>query len=222
MADQDWKSTFLSKLPEVFHIILAMTGVAIVILAAAMGIKYKDWSLNITDPTSRTSLAAFGVLVMVLGLYLRRAGSTTEASLPKAKDYDITITYPTTGTKLSAKTTVLGGIKKALPTGFSLWVFRTYDDGRFSPLRKCEITGDKWEAPNCDPGEKPGERRFSVNIVGTDGSALISYVKEASDAFWPIRQELIRAGNKNAPYLPSVLQRTRDIVECHSVKYERT
>jgi hypothetical protein len=224
MADRpDWKTEALSRLWEIFIIILVVAGVVIVVVAAAKGIKIKDWSLSLPDPTSRILLAAFGLLVMALGIYLRKTGSSTETSLPKKEDYGIKISYPQSGSKVG-NVDVGGTIKKALPSGFSLWVFRVYDDGRFYPLRQCMISenGDGWEAPNCDPGGKSRDKRwFSVNLVGPDGSALISFVDEAVKRITPVREELAALTGKDVPYLPSVPKRTRDMVPCDSIRIER-
>jgi len=223
-AEQGWVATVLARLPELFHIFLAFLGVAIVVDAASGGFTYKDLTLPVTDPTSRIALAAFGVLVLGLGLYLRKSGQSTEQSLPNAKDYGIKITSPPPNERLD-KVDVKGEITKSLPGGFTLWVFRVYDDKRFYPLRECVIDekATTWEAPNCDVGGKKGDKRFlSVNIVGRDGLALISYVREAAERFRPIRDELAaKSGRADVPYLPAPLARTRDIVQCDSVKVER-
>ena len=112
-----------------------------------------------------------------------------------------------------------------LPAGYRLWVFRVYDDGRFFPLRPCIVSSgnDQWEAPNCDVGGKSGDSRsFSVNIVGQDGEALITYVRDAHDRFKPIRDRLVStSGSTDVPYMPSVDTRTKDIIQCALVRVER-
>ncbi len=50
MADGDWKSTVLEKLPQIFDIVIALLGVVVVLLAGIQGFKYKDLSIAITDP----------------------------------------------------------------------------------------------------------------------------------------------------------------------------
>jgi hypothetical protein len=226
MADPDWKTALLSKLSELFCILLALVGVVIVVVAITKGIKIKDWwSLSVPDsisPISRALLAAFGLLVMAVGLYLRKTELDT-APIPDAKDYGIKISYPQSGSKVG-NVDVGGTIKKALPSGFSLWVFRVYDDGRFYPLRQCMISenGDTWVAPNCDPGGKSRDKRwFSVNLVGRDGSALISFVGEAVQRITPVREELAALTGKDVPYLPGVPKHTRDMVPCDSIRIER-
>lgn len=224
MADEDWKSTLLSKLPDIFDIVLVFVGVVVVVLAAAKGMKYGNDTLEIMDSTSRIALASFGLVVMIVGLTLRLRASNPNAAVPKAKDYGVKISYPKSGAKVD-KPAVGGSFKKAPSSGFSLWVFRLYDDGRIYPLRECTINESEksWDASNCDIGGKQREERsFSVNIVGPDGKALISYVREAGQKFRPVRDDLVKlSGNSNVPYLPSVLERTRDIVQCDLVRVEK-
>lgn len=226
--ERGWFATLLARLPELFHILLAVLGIAIVFDAASGGFKYRDLILLVTDPTSRIALAAFGLLVLGLGLYLTK--SSQRQDLPKAEDYGIKITSPSPNQRLTT-VDIKGEIKKSLPDGFVLWVFRVSDDGRFYPVRKCVIDEKEsaWEAPNCDVGGKTGSKRtFSVNIVGKDGLALISYVREVSQTFRPIRDEVVacrersQSGKADVPYLPSIEPPgTRDIVPCHSVRVER-
>jgi hypothetical protein len=224
MAEEDFKTTLLNKLPDIFDIVLILLGVAIVILAAASGYKSKEGVLPITGSTSRIALAAFGVVVMVVGLTIRLRGLNSTDFVPKPKDYDVKIFYPTPLAKVS-RVDVGGSFKKEPPPGYSLWVFRLYDDGRIYPLRECTINEKEktWEASDCDLGGKQGTKRsLSVNLVGKDGKALIAYIREAVQKFRPIRDDLVKLSGKNdVDYLPSVLERTRDMVQCSYVKVEK-
>jgi len=68
-----------------------------------------------------------------------------------------------------------------------------------------------------------GETRvFAVNIVGPDGSALIDYLRAATQVYKTVRDALQAAtGTKNIPYLPLIQRRTRDMIECARVEVRR-
>ena len=222
MAEQDWKSTLITKLPDIFHFVLTILGIALVVLGIAKGVGYRSW-LPVTDLSSRLALGVFGILVIALGLYLKGSGS--ESALPKASDYDVKILSPRSGDKVRDPH-VRGTIKKAIPRDYSLWVFRVYSDAGIWPLRECRInpTGDEWEANSCDIGGVTGDRRaFSVNLVGPDGLALIEYMYEAMERHNQVRAELEKNGlGTNAPYSPTLRKKTRDMLECSRVDVERS
>jgi hypothetical protein len=225
MADQDWKTVALEKLAELFHVILTLVGIAVVILAASKTAKFRGLDLSIQEPVPRTLLAAFGILVIILAMYMWRIGGGTGVRTLKAKTYyDINIVSPSPGGSVgpTGKGDVSGTIKKRLPNDYCLWVFRVYDDGRIYPLKQCNLNDEKgtWIAHNCDRGSTfSGRRWFSVNIVGPDGIALISYVRAAGEKFKPIRDELVSiSGNNNVAYLPSVTLLPKDTVEAAKVE----
>lgn len=222
MADKGWVTTFIEKLPEIFHIVLTILGILLVVLAIAKGVGYKNW-LPIPDLYSRVVLAVFGILIIALGLYLKRTGS--ESVLAKASDYDVKIISPRTGDKVRT-CDVRGTIKRSLPRDHRLWVFRVYNDGRVWPLRECRISssGDEWEAKGCDIGgvTRDHNKAFSVNLVGPDGLALITYMYRAMAKHNQVRAELERHGLATAetPYAPTLKTQTRDILECSRVDVE--
>jgi hypothetical protein len=217
-----WKEIALSKLPELFYIVLILVGVGTVLLAA--GVKYKDLGLSASDPVSRIALAVFGVAVILFGWYRMRATPITGEQTFSAKAYGVQIITPSEGATVS-RVTVSGSIAKSLPTGFTLWVFRVYNDGGFLPLHECAMksNGTQWEAIDCDLGGKKGEKRYlSVNIVGPNGASLISYYKSAYERFKTVRDRLVSATNDEAtPYMPSIRLRTNDMWQCDSVRLNK-
>ena len=150
MADSDWKSTLISKLPEVFYIIVTLLGILIVVVAILGGIAYKN-AIPTMDAPTRSILAGFGLAIVVLGLFLMKRSPS--AALPNAKDYSVSIVNPRPGDRVTT-VDVRGTIKKKLPTGDTLWVFRIYDDEQFWHCRQCSISesGEEWTARNCDIG----------------------------------------------------------------------
>jgi len=152
-------------------------------------------------------------------------GSGSESPLPKASDYDVKILSPRTGEKVR-NPDVCGTINKAIPRDYNLWVFRVSNEGGIWPLRECRInpTGDEWEANSCDIGGVTGDKRaFSVNLVGPDGLALITYMYEAMERHNRVRAELEKNGRvTNAPYSPTLQKKTRDMLECSHVNVERS
>jgi hypothetical protein len=87
MAEKTWKELALEKLSELFHVILAFVGIAVVILAASKTAKFRGLDLSIIEPVPRILLAVFGVLVIILAIYLWRTGREAGASVLKPKDY---------------------------------------------------------------------------------------------------------------------------------------
>jgi hypothetical protein len=146
----------------------------------------KDW-FTITTGAPRIAAGLVGFMFVTLGLliYLR-----TRPDVPKAKDYEIKIVHPRSGDSVLV-TDVRGTVKRALPEGYTLKVFRVYNDEKFFPLRDCRIDNEKgtWEATGCDlGGAKTGDRRaFTVNIVGPNGSAMIEYIRDAMQVHNPVR-----------------------------------
>lgn len=138
----------------------------------------------------------------------------------QAKDFGIVITHPKADAQLN-KADVGGTIKREIPKGYALWVFREYKDHKFWPVLPCDVNLEKrtWEAPDCDlGGGQSGERRwFSVNIVGPDGTALIEYLKAANKEHRKVCDQLSLLGQKNFPSSPLLHRRTTDMFECQRV-----
>lgn len=215
MADSDWKATLISKLPDVFHIVVTILGIAIVLLAILGGVAFKN-AIPPMELIPRCILGAFGLVVVALGLYLMNRSPGT--ALPTAKDYGVAILQPRMGDRVT-NVDVRGTIKKALPKGYTLWVFRVYDDQHFWHCRQCVINeaGDEWTAKGCDIGGRGGDsREFSVNLVGPDGSALLTYVDSVTNRFNDLRKD-----RKIDSYPPRIWARTRDMIECKRVAVVR-
>jgi Domain of unknown function (DUF4062) len=147
-----------------------------------------------------------------------------EYALPETASYGVTITSPPPG-QIEERTDVRGTITRTLPQGFSLWIFRLYDDGRYFPLRECLIRSavGVWEARNCFVGGRPGDVRWlAVYLVGPDGQALTSFVREAAQVFLPVRDQLAElTGNQRLGFLPTIANRTRDMIELQSIEVKR-
>jgi hypothetical protein len=219
---EDTKTAAISKLIDRIPALLIVFGILVVVLGIAKGITYNSW-LPIPDWPSRVVAGAFGVALIIMGLF----GLKPTAVTLKSEDYGIRITHPKPGASVVV-TDVSGEIKKPLPDHYTLRVFRVYARERFFPLRDCrvKIEGNYWEATGCDLGSAAsGETRiFAVNIVGPDGAALIDYVRNAAQVHNPVHDALEKAtGNKNVPYLPLIelLGRTRDMIECDRVEVRR-
>jgi len=215
MAESESKWTVIAKLLESFHIIVTILGIAIVLIAILGGVAYKTLIPPI-DIAPRCILGVFGLAVVVLGLYLMRSSPGTR--LPNAKDFGVVILQPQRGDRVTS-VDVRGTIKKKPPTGYTLWVFRVYDDQRFWHCRQCVINeaGDEWTANGCGIGGRGGDsREFSVNLVGPDGSALLSYVDSVTNRFNDLRNN-----GKIDSYPPRIWARTRDMIECKRVAVVR-
>jgi hypothetical protein len=224
VAQEGWISKLIDKLSEYFYLIIFLVGVAVFILAATKGTTIKGVPLPITDRYSQIGVAVFGLLLTGAGIWIGIKGPKSVVPVPKKADYEIKILAPSRGAKVNV-VDVTGTLKELPPTGYRLWVFRLYKDGRVYPIKPCSINEEAktWAAEGCDIGGKQGETRwFTVNLVGADGEALIDYLKEAIDFFSDQRPRLESSPGKNdAPYLPSIKERTRDMVQCDAVKVER-
>jgi hypothetical protein len=147
--------------------------------------------------------------------------SESHVVLPEAKDFGIVITHPASDIQIT-EADVGGTIKKDIPQGYTLWVFREYKDNGFWPVLRCVVNMAKrtWEAPGCDiGGGKSGEHRwFSVNLVGADGAALIEYMKSANKEHKKIRDQLSSLGKTDLPNSPLIYRRTHDMLECQRVR----
>lgn len=219
MTEEKWYAFLLSKLPDIFDIVLALLGIAIVLVGFFEGFNYKDFHFHVTDPLHRNGLIVFGVALLVVGTahqFIHRQPS----QIPKADRYGVKIIYPRENARVN--TINVEGTMKELPEGYALWIFRVYSENRFYPLRECIVNKDKtWTAPGCDAGGVPGDyRAFAATLVGPDGLALISFVREANQRFGPIRKKLMDTGAKDVPYLPTVGKYTRDMVICSEIRIE--
>ena len=210
----------MSKLPDIFDIVLAILGIAIALLGFLQGVTYKDFKIPVTDPSYRIGLIVFGVVLLTVGA-VHRFTNRPKSEIPKADAYGVKIIYPKQNARLKT-VKIEGTIEKDLPEGYALWILRLYNEKRFYPLRECTVIKDKtWSAPDCDAGGFAGDyRAFAATLVGPDGMALISFVKEANQRFGPIRKELMDKANKVVPYLPTVGKYTRDMVICDQVEIE--
>lgn len=182
MPEEKWWALLISKLPDIFDVLLVFAGISIVIVAF-LGFNYGNFRLPILALPYQAGLICFGLIVMGIGLILKLR-TPSMSGVPKATDFDVKITQPKENVRVDT-ITVEGSIKKKPPVGYSLWIFRGYPDQSVFPLQKCLINDDlTWAAPKCFAGGKPSDyRAFVAMLVGPDGMALISYLQDAMDKY---------------------------------------
>ena len=217
MAEEDFKTQVAIFVNSKFWIptLVFLVGAAMFIVGMADGIKHDDWlilSQSAATIVSRVGggLILVGLLLMVVMMVIK--GSA--ANLPKARDFGITITHPVDN-DIVKETDVRGTIKRMLPDGYSLHVFRMYPDKSFYPMREATVNKTAWAAQGCDVGM--GDKRdFAVYLVGPAGAALLEYSREASRAHEDTRGKLLKLGG-NADHLPLIKRKTPDMIECARV-----
>jgi hypothetical protein len=163
----------ISKLVEAPESLLIILGAVLIALGASGGVTYNNW-FPILQPWAQALLAAAGFIFVLVGSFLVRLKPKS------ARPYGISIAHPKPNTAVDV-TDVDGTIRKR-PNDYSLWIFRLYDNGRYTPMRKIEpVPGEeKWEVKGIDIGGKPGDhRQLAVYLVGPSGEALIHYHLEA-------------------------------------------
>ena len=217
---EDTKTTLIAKLLDSLPTLLVILGVALLVLGLAGGVTYNGW-LPIPDAAGRVGAATAGIAICGIGLYLSR---TSKATALTSSAYGIKITHPKDGDEVEV-VDVRGTIKKALPEGYSLRIFRIYPGSdRMTPIGKANVDIEKgaWEAERCHVGGKSGDKRsIAAFIVGQSGIALIDYHNEAVQTHRRTMEQLRAAGAGEGEYLPAIGSRTLDMVECHRVPIKR-
>ena len=221
MAD-DIKSSAVTKILDSLPTLLVVAGIALVVLGLAGGITYGAW-LPIPDREARIGAAVIGIASVGIGIYL---WSRSKGPLLTASAYGIKITYPTAGDEIDT-VYVRGTIKKPIPDGYSLRVFRIYPGSvRMTPVgSKAIISYEKGTrvAEHCHAGGKQGDKRsMAAFVVGPSGTALIDYHDEASRVHRKTMDQLRAASGSDGDYLPAILTRTQDMLECDRVQIKRS
>ena len=216
---EDAKTAWVAKLLDSLPTLLVVLGIALLVLGLAGGIAYNSW-LPIPDPVGRIGAAIAGIAIFGVGLFLFRSSKPTGVIV---STYGIRINYPKDGDEIET-VDVTGTIKKALPDGYSLRIFRVYPGSdRMTPIGKASIDIEKgtWLADHCHAGGKPGDRRsFAAFLVGPSGLALIEYHNEAGQVHRKTLDQL-RNASIDGDYLPAIGARTNDMFECHRVLIKR-
>src|SRR5260221_6251510 len=186
--------------------LLIFFGVVVLLLGLAGGVTYHQW-LPLPEPSARIAAGIAGAILISAGVW-RSQTASFGGSLLRASAFGITITEPRNGESVS-KPDVRGKIKKALPQGYSLRVFRIYPgpEERLTPLAQASVDmeNEVWEAPSCDIGGNVGEQRgIGVYLVGPAGLALLDYVREATKVHNATMDEPIPATPRQRTWLPAI------------------
>lgn len=211
------KEALLSKLIDSVPALLIVAGGVLIVLGLAGGITYNGW-LPITELPARIGACALGIVGLSFGVYFWKA---TKGPMLNATVYGIRIEHPKDGDRLHI-VDVRGTIKKSIPQGYGLRVFRIYPGSdNFTPVgskARIEIEKGTWEADHCHVGGKTGDRRaLAAFIVGPSGAALIEYHNEAMRVHRKTLDQLRAAGGGDGDFLPSIELRTEDMAECHRI-----
>lgn len=214
------KEELLAKLIDSVPVLLILLGVAVLVLGLAGGVTYNNW-LPIVDQPGRIGAVVVGAGILGLGFF----GWRTRVIVPKAKDFGITIDHPKDG-DLVGIVNVRGRIKKAIPDGYTLQVFRCYA-GKHSyvPIGKGDIEPEKgtWNASQCDVGGRPGDTRIiRAYLVGPNGAAVLDYWFKAKNVHKRVREQLRDLTGKEPDYLPPIDMHTTDMIPCARVEVRRS
>jgi hypothetical protein len=200
--------------------VLVVFGTAILILGVAGTVQYEKSGLSVSG-YSRTLADVVGIAMIVAGAVPSLKGS---AKIPKASDYGVKIIYPAERDRVE-RITMHGSIKKALPEGYKLRVFRTYNGGGYVPIGEAEVFAESktWKATGCAVGGDTNEEKLlKVYMVGPGGSELLNYFEEASTAHNRMRQKLMALTKEKEEFLPLIYGFTPDMVECAKVSVIRS
>lgn len=210
----------VSKLIDSIPALLIVCGLALLTLGIVGGIVYHNW-LPLSQTVPRVLIGVVGTIVFGLGV---RMSVWSGGGIPRAAAYGITIVHPHNGDKVGS-VDVRGTIKKAIPPGYSLRVFRLYPGKEhFVPLSQAtlDLANQTWEALSCDIKGKSGERRqLGAYLVGPAGKILIECWREASQVHNEVSEELTKATGAPRVWLPPIPRITPDIIECARVSVTR-
>lgn len=149
-ASETGKWDFMSGLLERTPLVLILLGTVVVVIGLAGGVTYKSW-LDIKELWARLGTCLLGVMLLIVGVL--RSGGTWQSDLDKER-YGITIEYPQPGADVS-EVDVQGNIKRRLPVGYTLRVFRIFlDSSSFVPVGIAQIDYRRgtWIARGCNIG----------------------------------------------------------------------
>jgi hypothetical protein len=210
------KETLLAKLLDSVPLLLILLGACFAVLGLAGGVIYQQW-LPMPDPLPRSLSAAFGVLLIAVGIV---RSHPTKISAINPLDYGIKIQYPAPASRVNT-VDVGGSIEKDLPNGYCLRVFRIYPgSNNFVPLAKARVELHKktWVAERCHiGGDKDDQRFFAVYLCGPSAEVLVAFHNEAVSVHRKTMDQLRDAGVSKVGFLPSVTGRTEDMHECDRV-----
>lgn len=215
------KEAIVNKLLDSVPMALVVLGAVFVLLGLAGGITYQQW-LPISDEMPRIASGLIGAVLIGVGIF---RSHISKPLVVQPIDYSIKILSPTTGSQVT-KVDVSGSIKKKLPDGYCLRVFRALP-GRdiLYPLRKARIDIDNktWLAEQCDIGGAKGEQRsFVVYLCGPNAEALLDFHSLAVSEHDRTMRELLKATGNQGNYLPWIKTTTRDMHECCRVSVTRS
>jgi hypothetical protein len=206
----------LSKLLESIPTLFIVCGLILMALGIIGGVAYQNW-LPIHDVTALVLMGLLGAGVFLLGLRLYMPGASRA---PNASSFGVTIVSPRDADRVS-KVDVRGTIKKGIPDGYALRVFRLYPGHPYLvPLSEATVNlrDQTWEALRCDLGGQSGDKRqLGAFLVGPGASILIDYMDKAADVHNEVSRQLSKTTGEPRVWLPPLQRRTPDMVECARV-----
>ena len=215
----DVKKTIVEKLLDSFPTLLAVGGIALVVLGFAGGISYNGF-LPIPDAAGRLGAAGAGAVLLLIGVVLHQSSQVKRSPKPDLSKHGIKITVPREGDEVDI-VDVRGVIKGALPDGYSLRVFRIYPGSeRMTPIGKATVdaSAGAWVADHCHAGGKTGDKRsIGVFLIGAAGTALIEYHNDAARVHRKTMEQLRVATGSEGDFLPALPANVPDMFECHRV-----
>ena len=216
---EDIKKTIAEKLLDSFPTLIAVLGIALVVLGLAGGITYSAW-LPIPDAAGRLAAGILGVFILTIGVFLYHTSQSKKPVRLDLTKYGIKITHPRDGDEVEI-VDVRGIIKYPLPEGYSLRMFRIYPGSeRMTPIGRAtlDMNAGTWLADNCHAGGKSGEKRsIAAFIVGPAGTSLIEYHNDAARTHRKTMDQLRQTSGNEGEYLPAIPTNTPDMLEVHRV-----
>ena len=216
---EDAKTTVVAKLLDSFPTLIALAGIALLVLGLAGGITYNVW-LPIPDPTARLAAGILGFFIATADVLLHISSMSKKPARIDPARYGIKITRPGKGEEIDV-IDVEGEIQHALPDGYSLRVFRVFPGSeRMGPMGRATITlaTKKWVADNCSAGGRSGEKRsIAAFIVGPSGASLIDYHIDAARIHRKTMDQLRQATGDEGEYLPAIRTDAPDMFESDRV-----
>jgi hypothetical protein len=215
----DLKNTIAEKLLDSFPTLLAVGGIALVLLGLAGGVAYNNF-LPIPDTAGRLAAGVAGSILLTIGVALYLISQSKRSQRPDISKHGIKITTPHEQDEINT-VDVRGIIKAPLPDGYSLRIFRIYlGSERMTPIGKATIdnAAGVWVAENCNAGGKTGDKRFiAAFLVGAAGVALIDYHNDAARVHRKTLDQLRAANGTEGDFLPALPVSQPDMFECYRV-----
>jgi hypothetical protein len=175
-------------------------GTALCTLAASGGVS--SLGLRVDEPQWRVTLAAVGIVLMSVGLYLA-VRPDSSPSMPDSAKFGIKILTPSPGSTSSFSFEVLGDYK-LLPVGYSIRVV-VVEGERHWPQGVARINANnkQWRAMVHHMGGAKGQpRTIAAVVMGESGSILCDYYE--------------KAGRETGKWIP-ITRLTPDMAECDNV-----